>query len=139
MRCVATAAYLLLQIPAGAIVDRHDRRRLMILCDAVRQVAPLSRPVAGWTGSLTVAQLAVAGFVEGAGFVFFSLAEEAAVARNEARSGAGGAHRRDGLDALGRGEGRPVPPLAAAVPPVLHAAGRGQQPDLPGAVRAHRR
>lgn len=99
----STAPYLLLQIPAGAIVDRHDRRRLMLWCDAIRLVALLSLPVAIWTDALTVAQLAVVGFVEGSGFVVFGLAEEAAVknvvpdeqleaavGRNEARSrGAG--------------------------------------------------
>lgn len=38
--------YLLLGLPAGALTDRWNRRRVMILCDSVRAVTMLSVPVA---------------------------------------------------------------------------------------------
>ena len=34
----ATAAFALIALPAGALVDRHAKRRLMIWCDAARLV-----------------------------------------------------------------------------------------------------
>jgi MFS family permease len=74
-----TAPYLLLQLPAGALADRYNRRRLMIACDSVRALALLSVVVALVAGELTVSQLMVAAFVEGAMFVAFSAAESSAV------------------------------------------------------------
>ncbi len=74
-----TLPYIVAQLPAGAIVDRVDRRRLMVACDAVRAVALGSVPVAIVADSVTVAQLAVVSFVEGSLAVVFGLAENAAV------------------------------------------------------------
>ena len=71
--------YLLFQLPAGAIADRVDRRRLMIACDAGRLAALGSVPVALWLGRLTLLQLTLVAFVEGSLFVFFRLGEVAAV------------------------------------------------------------
>jgi predicted MFS family arabinose efflux permease len=76
---VGKVPYILFQLPAGAIADRVDRRRLMIACDAGRLAALGSIPVALWLGHLTVAQLALVAFVEGTLFVFFRLGEVAAV------------------------------------------------------------
>ena len=75
-----TAPYLLLQLPAGALADRYNRRRLMIACDCVRALALLSVVVALVAGELTVPQLMVVAFVEGSMFVAFSAAESSAVA-----------------------------------------------------------
>src|SRR5579872_6365522 len=56
-------AYLLLGLPAGALVDRWDRKRTMILCDAGRALALGSIPLALalalalGLGRLTMAQL----------------------------------------------------------------------------------
>jgi MFS family permease len=55
----ATAPYLLLQIPAGAIVDRHDRRRLMIACDTIRLLALVSLPIASCADLPAVVGVAV--------------------------------------------------------------------------------
>ena len=75
-----TLPYLLLQLPAGALADRHNRRRMMIVCDSVRALALLSVVVALVAGMLTVPQLMVVAFVEGSMFVGFSAAETSAVA-----------------------------------------------------------
>lgn len=100
---LATVPYILFQLPAGAVADRVNRRRMMILCDAGRLAALASIPVAAMFGVLTLAQVAVAAFVEGVLFVFFRLGESsairilvhpdqhpAALAQNEARVRAAG-------------------------------------------------
>jgi MFS family permease len=96
---VATVPYSLAQIPAGVLVDRWDRRRIMLGCDAGRLVALGSIPLAGLLWRVTYPQLLVVAFVEGTLFVAFNLAERAgipavvspndlssAVAQNEAKS-----------------------------------------------------
>jgi MFS family permease len=73
--------YVLLSLPAGALVDRWDRRRVMICCDVGRGLATASIPIAVWLDALTVAQLYAATFIEGSLFVFFNVAEVAALPR----------------------------------------------------------
>jgi MFS family permease len=97
----AMLGYLLFPLPAGGLADRHDRKRIMIGCDAIRLAAVGSIAVAGWAAHLTYVQVLAAGFVEGSASVFFSLAQRAAlpmlvhpsqrslaVAQNEARQNA---------------------------------------------------
>jgi predicted MFS family arabinose efflux permease len=92
--------YLLLSLPVGALIDRWDRKRVMILCDIGRALALGSVPLALWLGQLTIYQLYAVALVEGTLFVFFNLAEvaclphvvskpqlPAAVAQNEATNG----------------------------------------------------
>jgi MFS family permease len=76
-----TIPYLLLGLPAGALVDRWDRKRVMIVCDAGRALALGSIPLALAFGWLTLAQLYVVALVEGMLNVFFNLAETAALTR----------------------------------------------------------
>ncbi|MDQ2585154.1 MFS transporter [Saccharothrix yanglingensis] len=89
---------LLLQLPAGVLVDRWDRRRLMVGCDALASIAMLSVAVAVLFGVVWLPHLLVVNFVEGACLIFYLLAQRAAVrnvvepehlpsavARNEAR------------------------------------------------------
>src|SRR5882762_167432 len=73
--------YLLFSLPAGALIDRWDRKRIMILCDVGRALTVFSVPVALWLDVLTIWQLYVAAFVEGSLFVFFNIAEVAALPR----------------------------------------------------------
>ncbi|HEY7343740.1 MAG TPA: MFS transporter [Ktedonobacterales bacterium] len=80
-----TIPYLLLGLPAGALVDRWDRRRVMIVCDAGRALALGSIPLALAFGWLSLAQLYAVALLEGALNVFFSLAETAALTRVVAR------------------------------------------------------
>ena len=97
----AMLGYLLFSLPAGALADRHDRKRIMIACDAVRLLAVGSVAMAAWAAHITYVQVLVAGFVEGTATVFFSLAQRAAlpmlvhpsqrsvaVSQNEARQNA---------------------------------------------------
>ncbi len=69
--------YALFILPAGAMVDRWNRKRVMILCDAGRAVALGSIPVALLLGHLTIVQLCIVSLVEGTLFTFFNLAETA--------------------------------------------------------------
>ena len=69
--------YLLLSLPAGALVDRWDRRRVMIVCDSGRAIALGSIPVALLLGHLSVIQVCMVALVEGTLFVFFDIAEVA--------------------------------------------------------------
>jgi MFS family permease len=73
--------YALLSLPAGALVDRWDRKRLMIICDIGRALALGSIPLALLLGRLTVVQLGLVSLIEGALFLFFSLAESACLPR----------------------------------------------------------
>lgn len=71
--------FLLFYLPAGAYVDRWDRKRVMLAADAGRALAlgsvglwiALGRPPLAW--------LAITSFVEGSLFVFFQLSEGAAL------------------------------------------------------------
>lgn len=76
---LGTLPYILFQLPAGAIVDRVNRRRLMIACDVGRMVALASIAAAAWGGWLTLAQVVVVTFMEGSLFVFFRLGEVSAI------------------------------------------------------------
>ena len=92
--------YFLLCLPAGALVDRWDPRRVMLLCDTGRALALGSIPLALALGHLCLAQLYGVTLIEGTLFVFFNQAESnclvrvvskaqlgAAVAQNESTYG----------------------------------------------------
>jgi predicted MFS family arabinose efflux permease len=73
--------YIVLSLPVGALIDRWDRKRVMILCDLGRALTLASIPVAMWLNALTVWQLYVCALVEGSLFVLFNIAEVAALPR----------------------------------------------------------
>jgi MFS family permease len=90
--------YLLLGVPAGALVDRWDRKRLMVLSDGARCLAALSLPVAIALHALTFDQILIVAFVIGAFSALASPAEfsalrqliaseqiSAAISQNQAR------------------------------------------------------
>ena len=52
-----TLPYLIFSLPAGALIDRWDRKRVMILSDIVRGLALGSIPLAFAFGHLTIIQL----------------------------------------------------------------------------------
>jgi MFS family permease len=70
--------YVIFCLPAGALVDRWDRKRTMILCDSVRAVSLGSLPLAYALGHLSLVQIYLVAFIEGTFYVFFSLAEVSA-------------------------------------------------------------
>ncbi|MFI5897113.1 MFS transporter [Actinoplanes sp. NPDC051513] len=113
-----TLPYLVANLPAGPLVDRWNRRSILLVSELVAAAAVASVPVVLWRGTPTVAFLAAVAFVQGLCAVFFGLAERAALplivpavhlpaamARNEARA---------------RGAGLIGPPLGG----LLFAAGR---------------
>ena len=75
----AMLGYLLWPLPAGALADRHDRKRIMIACDVIRLAAVGSIAVAFWAADLTYVQILLAGFAEGSATIFFNLAERSAL------------------------------------------------------------
>jgi MFS family permease len=73
--------YLVLSLPVGALIDRWDRKRVMILCDLGRCVATLAIPIALALDALSLWLIYAATLVEGSLFVFFNIAEVAALPR----------------------------------------------------------
>ncbi len=119
--------YVLLCLPAGALVDRWDPRRTMLLCDTGRALALGSVPLALVLGHLSLAQLCVVTVIEGTLFVFFDQADSnclvrvvskeqlgAAVAQNQAVWGVSGL-LGPSLGGLLYGLGRGVPFLTDAI------------------------
>ena len=98
-----TLPNLFLYLLAGALVDRWDRKRIMLIADAVRAAALGSVALALAADHLTFAQIVLVALVEGSLGVFFRVAESsalpqvvpkeqlpAAIAQNQARQqGAG--------------------------------------------------
>ena len=73
--------YLIFSLPAGALIDRWDRKRTMILCDIGRAISLGSIPLALAFGQLTILQLYIVSAIEGTLFVFFNIAEVACLPR----------------------------------------------------------
>lgn len=133
----STIPALLFGLPAGALVDRWNRRRTMIACDLGRAVAVGSIVVATAAGVLTYYQLVAVAFVERSLSALFDPAEEAAIgqivptdqlplaiARNESREYAAflvGPPLGGALFQIGRG----LPFLADAVSYVVSAISLG--------------
>jgi MFS family permease len=73
LTAAAYAAFALIALPAGAIVDRRAKRRLMIWCDAARVLIIGSVPVAAALGVLTLGQLYAVAVSAGVCTVFFDV------------------------------------------------------------------
>lgn len=71
---LGTAAFLVVGLPAGALVDRMRRRRVLIASDLGRAGLLLSVPVAWWAGVLTIWQLYAVALLAGVLTVFFDVA-----------------------------------------------------------------
>jgi MFS family permease len=64
----------LLYLVAGALVDRWNRKYVMLICDIGRALSLFSIPLALLLGHLTVWQLYINALIEGTLMVFFSIA-----------------------------------------------------------------
>jgi len=69
-----TAAFLIVGLPAGALVDRLRRRNVMIAGDLARAILLGSVPFAWWMGWLSMPQLYLVGLGTGLATVFFDVA-----------------------------------------------------------------
>lgn len=76
-----TIPYFLMALPAGALVDRWNRRTVMLLCDTGRALGLASIPIAATFNALTLPQLYLIAFVEGALGVIFDIAAVASLPR----------------------------------------------------------
>jgi predicted MFS family arabinose efflux permease len=73
--------YLVFSLPVGALIDRWDRKAVMIRCDVGRAIAVATIPAAMAFDALTLWQIYAVALVEGSLFVFFNIAEVAALPR----------------------------------------------------------
>ncbi len=74
-----TVCFLLVALPAGLVVDRVAKRRLMIVCDASRMLLLGSVVVAAALGALTLIQLYAVAVLTGLATVFFDVAYQSYV------------------------------------------------------------
>jgi len=66
----------LLALPAGALVDRSRRRRILIAADIVRAGAMAGLGLAAWGGTLGIAGLCLAALVVSSATLFFEVAAQ---------------------------------------------------------------
>lgn len=76
-----TLPYLLFSLPAGALVDRWNRKMVMLVSDILRWLLLASVPCAFFLGLLTPPQLYLVAFVEGTANVLFNIARLSALPR----------------------------------------------------------
>jgi predicted MFS family arabinose efflux permease len=74
-----TLPFPLLFLVAGVVVDRVDRKRLLLVSEGARAIAFASLVVALALDRVVLAHILAVAFVEGSFFVFFRLAESAAL------------------------------------------------------------
>lgn len=79
LAAAGTLPFLLIALPAGLIVDRTAKRRLMIYCDLARMLIIGSIPAAYALGVLSIAQLYAAALLAGVLTVFFDVAYQSYV------------------------------------------------------------
>jgi MFS family permease len=121
-----TIPVLLFYLPAGVLVDRQDRRTVMVATSAVGAVALGTLPVALAIGHLAFEQIVAVAFVQGTVTAVFNLTEQGALplvvhpsqvsealARNEAR--------REGATLVGPPLGGLLFGIGRALPFVLDA------------------
>ena len=68
--------FILFTLPAGVWVDRFPKRRILVIGDLGRAAMLVSIPLAAALGGLTIWQLYLVGFVNGAMTVFFDVADQ---------------------------------------------------------------
>lgn len=86
LRALFAFAAILVAVPGGVLVDRSRKRRVMIGCDLVMALSLVSLPVAAYLGVITLAQLYVVAFANGAFALVFGVAYHAYIPRLVARA-----------------------------------------------------
>lgn len=76
-RFAGTLPLLLFTLPAGALLDRGDRKRIMLTTEVARGLALASLALALWTGRLTSLQIVLVAAIAGTGVAFFEVAQRA--------------------------------------------------------------
>src|SRR5579872_1719952 len=76
----------LLSLFAGVLVDRWNRKWVMLVCDMGRALSLASIPIAYALGFLSIWQLYITAFIEGGLLILFDLAKTAAVSQVVART-----------------------------------------------------
>jgi predicted MFS family arabinose efflux permease len=79
LQTAQTLPFLLFSIPAGVLVDRMSRGRLMALAESLRAVSLLAILALLLANALTMPQLAALGFIGACGTVVYSVAAPALV------------------------------------------------------------
>ena len=74
LAAVASGAALIAALAAGAYIDRHLRRPLLIGADLLRAAVLVAIPLAAWLGALTLPQVFVAAALVAAASVVFDIA-----------------------------------------------------------------
>jgi MFS family permease len=74
---IGTLPWFLFGLPAGALVDRWDRRKVMLRADLVRLAVLTLLAAAVLTDQANIALLILAGFALGCGDIFFDIASQA--------------------------------------------------------------
>jgi MFS family permease len=76
---LSTISTLSVGLVAGALVDRWNRKRAMIVTDAARALVTLTLPIAIWVHHLTLVQICVVVIVSGAMATLFNAANASAL------------------------------------------------------------
>lgn len=79
LQSIEFATIALVAIIAGALADRHRRKRIMMLSNGIRLLTMLSLPIAFGLGKLTMAQLFICAIICSAASVMFDVAYQAIV------------------------------------------------------------
>ncbi len=72
---------IFISLLGGLLVDRWDRKRIMIFCDIGRALSMASIPIALVLGHLTIIQLYITALLEGALAAFFGFAQTASLSQ----------------------------------------------------------
>lgn len=67
--------YAILGLPAGALIDRLNKKTIMKCADIIRLISYLSIPVLSFYNMLSIFQIYVVAIISGIGLVFYSISE----------------------------------------------------------------
>lgn len=81
MGALGAIPFVFLALPAGALIDRWNRKHVMIICDSLRSLALGSIALALALNGLTFFHMTLVAFLDGTLSLFFSLAASSAIPR----------------------------------------------------------